>query len=270
MLEAVTEDRLRTLGLTAFADEVRRQQQTPDCLPLTFDERLGLCVDAQWVARSNRQVARRIQEAHFRVAAAPEALQYATPREWNATLIRQLNQALWVPQHQTVLVTGPTGVGKTFLVCAWGTAACRRNARVRYTRLPRLLAAGLTAKQEGTWFAWLRHLQRFDLLILDEWAQAPLTTEESRDLLEILDDRYQTRATCIASQVPVDRWHDWFPDPTTADAVLDRIVHQAIQVPIRGESMRKVLSTRAASGTTDLTGSERDDRPSTPGQHLSD
>ena len=230
MLEAVTEHRLRTLGLTAFADEVRRQQ-TPDCLPLTFDERLGLWVDAQWVARANRQGARRIQEAHFRVAAAPEALQYAPPREWNATLIRLLNQALWVPQHQTVLVTGPTGVGNTLLVCAWGTAACRRNPHVRYTRLPRLLAAGLRAKQEGTWFAWLRHLQRFDLLILD--------------------DRYQTRATCIASQVPVDRWHDWFPDPTTADAVLDRLVHQAIQVPIRGESMRKVLSTRAASGTTD-------------------
>jgi DNA replication protein DnaC len=256
MIETITLDRLRTMGLTAFVDEILRQQQNPDCLPLPFEARLGLCVDAQWLARTNGQLTRRLREAQLRVAATPEALRYDAPRTWNATLIRQLNQALWVPQHQTVLVTGPTGVGKTFVICAWGTAACRRNARVRYVRLPRLLAEGLVAKQAGTWFAWLRQLQRYDLLIVDEWAQQPLTAEDSRDLLEILDDRYQTRATCIASQVPVDRWHDWFPDPTTADAVLDRLVHQAIRVPIAGESMRKVLSKSADSSTTNTRDSD--------------
>lgn len=253
MVETITWERLRALGLTALADEAIRQQQDPALAPLTFEERLSLCVDAQWLATQNRHFARRLREAQLRLPATPEAIDYGAPREWNASVVRQLGQALWVPQHQTVLVTGPTGVGKTFLVCAWGHAACRRNFHVRYVRVSRLLADGLIAKQGGTWFRWLRQLLRWDLLILDEWAQHPLTADESRDLLEILDDRYQTRATCIASQVPVERWHDWFPDATTADAVLDRLVHRAYRVPIQGESMRKVLSSTTECDTTKAT-----------------
>lgn len=253
MIESVTWERLRALGLTALAEEALRQREDPTLAPLTFEERLGLCVDAEWMAQQNRQLARRLQEAQLRLSATPETIDYGAPREWSAPTVRQLAQGLWVGQHQTVLVTGPTGVGKTFVLCAFGYAACRRNLRVRYVRVSRLLAEGLIAKQDGTWFRWLRKLLRYDLLILDEWGQHPLTEEESRDLLEIIDDRYQIRATLIGSQLPVDRWHDWFPDATTADAVLDRLVHHAYRVPIQGESMRKVLSTPAACDTTEST-----------------
>jgi DNA replication protein DnaC len=207
-------------------------------------------VEAEWVARTNRQLARRLQEAHLRVPATPEALDYAAPRQWNATLVRHLAQGLWVGQHQTVLITGPTGVGKTFLLCALGHAACRRNFRVRYYRMPRLLADSLVAKQRGTWFTWMRALQRFDLPLLDDWGLYPTSLEESRDLLELIDSRYEQRATAIASQLPLEQWHQWFPDATVADAVLDRLVHHAHRLTIQGESWRKVLPTPAPRATT--------------------
>jgi DNA replication protein DnaC len=246
-----TLDRLRTLGLTAMADEWIRQQQDPGLAPLSFDERLALLVDAEGVAQDNRRFTRRLREAHLRLPATPEGLDYTVPRQWNTTVVRQFTQALWVAQHQTVLITGPTGVGKSYLACALGHAACRRNWRVRYYRVPRLLADGLVARQEAQWFRWLAQLARYDLLILDEWAGHPLSLDESRDLLEILDDRYGVKATLIASQVPRDRWAEWFPDATVAEAILDRVVHQAYHIAMQGESMRKILPSRPSSGITD-------------------
>jgi len=250
-MNSPTLDHLRTLGLTAMADEWLRQQQDSGLALLAFDERLALLVDAEWLARDNRRFTRRLHEAHLRLPATPEGLDYTVPRQWNAPVVRQLTQALWVAQHQTVLITGPTGVGKSYLACALGHAACRRHCRVRYYRVPRLLADGLVARQDGQWFRWLAQLMRYDLLILDDWAVHPLSLDESRDLLEILDDRYQVKATLIASQVPRERWHEWFPDPTVAEAVLDRVVHHAYHVAMQGESMRKVLPTVPTSGTTD-------------------
>ena len=252
-MNSPTLDRLRTLGFTAMADEWLRQQQDPGLAPLSFDERLALLVDAEWLARDNRRFTRRLHEAHLRWPATPEGIDYSVPRQWNTTVVRQLTQALWVAHHQTVLITGPTGVGKSYLACALGHAACRRHHRVRYYRVPRLLADGLVARQEGQWFRWLAQLLRYDLLILDDWAVHPLSLDESRDLLEILDDRYQAKATLIASQIPQERWHEWFPDPTVAEAVLDRVVHQAYQVAMQGESMRKVLPNPSTSGTTEPT-----------------
>jgi len=246
-----TLSRLRQMGLTAMADEVVRQQHDPATVPLAFEERFGWVVEAEWIARANRQLARRLQDAHLRVAATPEAIDYGAPRQWNATLVRQLAQGLWVGHHQTVLITGPTGVGKTFVLCALGHAACRRNFRVRYYRMPRLLADSLTAKQRGTWFAWMRALQRLDLLLLDDWGLYPITLDESRDLLELIDSRYEQRATAIASQLPVEQWYQWFPDATVADAVLDRLVHHAHRLTIQGESLRKVLPTATAPATTE-------------------
>ena len=193
MIESTIWERLRAMGLTAMVDEALRQQQQPSLAPLTFEERLGLLVDAEWIARQNRQLTRRLREAQSRVAATPEAIDYAVPRQWKASVVRQLAQGLWVGLHQTVIVTGPTGVGKSFVICAFGHAACRRNFRVRYYRMPRLLADGLVAKHEGTWFRWLKQLSRYDLLLLDDWALHPLSVEGRRDLLEILDDRYPGR-----------------------------------------------------------------------------
>ena len=243
--------RLRQMGLTAMADEVLRQQHDPAVVPLAFEERLSWMVDAEWVARTNRQLTRRLREAHLRMPATPEAIDYAAPRQWNVTLVRQLVQGLWIGQHQTVLVTGPTGVGKTFVLCALGHAACRRNYRVRYYRMPRLLADSVVAKQRGTWFSWLQALQRIDLLLLDDWGLYPISLEESRDLLELIDSRYEQRALAIASQLPIEQWHQWFPDATVADAVLDRLVHHAHRLTIQGESLRKVLPASSPGATTE-------------------
>ncbi|MBX5467654.1 MAG: IS21-like element helper ATPase IstB [Firmicutes bacterium] len=239
------------MGPTAMADEVVRQQQDPTTVPVAFEERFGWVVEAEWIARANRPWARRLRDAHLRVSATPEAIDYGAPRQWNATLVRQLAQGLWVAHHQTVLITGPTGVGKPCVLCALGHAACRRNFRVRYYRMPRLLADSLTAKQRGTWFAWIRALQRLDLLLLDDWGLYPITLDESRDLLELIDSRYEQRATAIASQLPVEQWYPWVPDATVADAVLDRLVHHAHRLTIHGESLRKVLPTSSIQATTE-------------------
>ena len=190
-------------------------------------------------------------EAHLRLPAAPEDLDWHTPRQIPKPLVQTLLRAQWVEAHQTVLVTGPTGVGKTFLLCALGTAACRQRQRVRYYRLPRLLGESSVAKQEGRWLPWLRQVSRWDLLLLDDWGFSALTAEESQDLFEILDDRYQQRATAIASQVPVDQWHALLPDATTGEAILDRLVHQAHRIPLRGDSMRKILSPSGGPGITE-------------------
>lgn len=150
-------------------------------------------------------------------------------------------------------ITGPAGVGKSFLLSALGHAACRRGLRVRYYRLPRLLGEAQVAKQEGRWLVWLRGLSRWDLLLVDDWGFTTLTLAESQDLFEIVDDRYQARGLAIASQVPIDQWHALFPDPTLEEAILDRLIHGAHRVVIQGESMRKVLSSPTERDTTNIT-----------------
>ena len=249
---AVT-DRLHQLHLTAMAAAWTHPPQEPDVLALDCDDRFALLVDAEWTARHNRQIARRLREAHLRLPAAPEDLDWHTPRQLPKPLVQALVRSHWVADHQTVLVTGPTGVGKTLLLCALGTAACRHGYRVRYYRLPRLLGESRVAKQDGPWFAWLRQLSRWDLLLVDDWGFSALTPGASQDLFEILDDRYQRRATALASQVPVAQWHALLPDATVGEALLDRLVHQAHQISLRGESMRKVLSSPSGPSITEAT-----------------
>lgn len=241
LLEYPTRDRLHQLRLTAMIAELDRQTQDPDITTLTFEDRLGLLVDAEWMARSNRQLQRRLREAHLRLAASPENMDWHAPRELPAATLRALFPSRWVASHQTVLITGPTGVGKSYVLCALGHAACRQNFRVGYFRLTRLFGDATLARAAGAWLRWLQRLARYDLLLLDDWGLEPFTAEQSRDLLEIIDDRYQVKATAIASQTPLDRWHSLFRDPTVADAILDRVVHQAHRLALQGESMRKVL-----------------------------
>jgi len=156
----------------------------------------------------------------------------------------------WILTHQTVLLTGPAGCGKTFLACALGHAACRQDRRVRYIRLSRLLGELLVARLEHTYPQALKAWAQVDLLIVDDWGE-PLNAEQARDLWEILDDRYQRAATIITSQVPIAQWHGLFADSTIADAILDRVVHQAYRIELQGESLRKTLPPAAASGTTE-------------------
>jgi DNA replication protein DnaC len=236
-----------------MAEAWRPQQHQPEIVAWAFDDRLGLLLDAEWAARQQRPWSRRWREAPWRFPATPEEVDYHAPRQWNTGLIRQVCPGHWITQHQPVLITGPAGVGKSFLLSALAHAACRHGLRVRYYRLPRLLGEAQVAKQEGRWLVWLRGLSRWDLLLVDDWGFTTRTLADSQDLFEIVDDRYQARGLAIASQVPIDQWHALFPDPTLADAILDRLIHGTHRVVIQGESMRKVLSSSTERDTTNGT-----------------
>lgn len=240
MLTPPTVDTLEELGLHAMARAYREQLENPDLQRLSFDERLSLLVDREWSARQSRRLQRRLEEAHLRLPASVEAIDFQTARGLDRALVQRLAEGRWIHEHQGVLVTGPTGVGKTFVACALGNAACRQGFRVRYFRLSRLLTELELARADGSFPRLLNRLARFDLLILDDWGLSPIEPPQARDLLEVVDDRAENRSTLVASQLPVETWHAVIRDPTLADAILDRLVHSAYRLEMRGESMRKV------------------------------
>jgi DNA replication protein DnaC len=250
MLPNATRDHWQALRLSAIAEAWAQQQTDPTMAELCCDERFGLLVDAEWVHRQNRRWARRLREAQLRLAASPEAVDYQVPRGLDRGQFPQVLTGQWILTHQTVLLTGPAGCGKTFLACALGHAACRQGRRGRYIRLSRLLGELLVARLEHTYPQALKAWAQVDLLVVDDWGEL-LNAEQARDLWEILDDRYQRAATIIPSQVPIAQWHGLFANPTIADAILDRVGHQAYRIELRGESLRKTLPPAAASGTTE-------------------
>ena len=252
MLTQQTIDTLRQLKLAAMAEAYSRQTQDPDCHQLSFDERMGLLVDYEWIYRQDRQLARRLREAHLKILACVEDFDYEASRGLDRMVIRQLATGKWLQAHQHVLITGPTGVGKTYLSCALANAACRQGYRARYYRLSRLLDELTIAKGDGSYTKMMNQLAKVDLLILDDWGLAPLTAAESREVLEILDDRTALRSTCIASQLPLPLWHQHFTDPTVADAILDRLVHTAYKIQLSGESMRKRMSSLQNQTISDM------------------
>jgi DNA replication protein DnaC len=239
MLTEQTVERLRSLRLGAIAEAYLAQQRDAAAATLSFDERLGMLVDAEQLARENRALTRRLKEAKLRVShACLEDLDYSG-RKLDRALIRQLATCQWVAEHHNILITGSTGVGKTFLACALGQQACRQHHRVIYRRLPRLFPELMLAHGDGTYPTVLARFARVDVLILDDWGLVGLTDIQRQDLLEILDDRDGARSTIITSQLPTDRWHDHLGDPTVADAILDRIVHRAHRLTLGGPSRRK-------------------------------
>jgi len=201
--------------------------------------------------RQNRRLARLLKEAKFRVAACMEDIDYQHPRGLDRTVMRSLATCQWVEYGQHILIVGPTGVGKTFIACALGNAACRHGYTVRYYRVPRLLTDLATARVDGSFRRILNTLSRTDVLILDDWGLAPISVAESRDLLEVIDDRTQARSTVIASQLPIETWHSVIGDATVADAILDRLVHGAHKLNLKGESMRKIANSRTFRPTMD-------------------
>lgn len=243
MLTNQTVETLRKLRLNAMAEAYTRQLQDAQHQELSFDERFGLLVDHEWTERQNRQLARLLRDAHLKIHAHPEELDYQTPRGLDRSLIRHLFTGQWLTAHHNLLVSGPTGVGKTFLICALGMAACRQGFRVRYHRLSRLLQDIFIAKGDGSYTRLAQQLTKVDLLILDDWGLAPLTVAESRELLDILDDRVSLHSTCLASQIPIELWYQHFADPTLADAILDRIIHNSHKIILKGDSMRKLTSS---------------------------
>lgn len=234
-----TVQKLREMRLSTMARAYVDQTQDVQAQDLTFEERLGLLVDHEWTYRRNRRQERFLREAHLRLRADPDAVDYHAPRGLDKGVMRRLLDCAWIPQHHNVTITGPTGVGKTFLACALGVAACRHGYSVRYHRLPRLLTDLTIARGDGSYPRLITALAHVNLLILDDWGLADLSSSQGRDLLDLVDERSGRRSTLVASQLPFDRWHAVIQDPTIADAVLDRLIHDAYPLVLKGESLRK-------------------------------
>jgi DNA replication protein DnaC len=249
MLTAPTVERLRALRLAAMADAYAAQQHDATLASLGFDERLAMLVDAEHLFRANRALARRLKEAKLRISdASLEALDYAAHRDLDRATIRRLATGQWIAEHHNILITGKTGVGKTFLACALAQQACRQGYRTIYRRVPRLFEELALAHADGTYTTILARFARVDVLVLDDFALVPLKEAQRQDVLELLEDRDGTRSTIIASQLPRDAWHAYLGDPTLADAILDRVVHRAYPLALGGPSRRN--PKLAASGQT--------------------
>ena len=207
---------------------------------LDFDERFGLLVDAEWLDRQNKRLVRNLREAKLRLSdACIEGIDYPARRKLDKAVIRGLASCTWIHEHHNVVITGPTGVGKTYIACALAQQACRKGYRALYRRVPRIFDEILLVRADGTYPRWLAKVARFDVVVLDDWGLVPLAESERRDLLEIMEDRYGNRSTILTSQMPVAQWHDQVGDPTIADAFCDRLLHNAHRIELHGPSRRQ-------------------------------
>lgn len=232
-------ERLKTMHLDAMATTWKEQGGKPDVMRLSFDERFGMLVDAEWQHRENKRLTKALRDAKLRLNdACVEDLKYDASRELDKAQVRQLVSCRWVTEHQNVLVTGMTGTGKTYFACALAQQACRKGHRAIYRRASRLFSELTVARADGTYPRLLAKLARADVLVLDDWAMSPITDVERRDLLEVLEDRYGSKSTIVTSQVPPKKWHAHIAEPTHADAICDRLMHNAHRIVLKGPSLR--------------------------------
>jgi len=240
MLTEPTIEKLYKLRLGAMAVAWTTQREDPKMNDVDFDGRFGMLVDAEHLARDNKRLARAIHEAKLRIAGACiEDIDYGAKREIDRALVRQLGTCTWIGSHANVIITGATGTGKSYIACALAQQACRSGYRAVYRRMPRLLEELALTHADGTYTRLLGRLAKIDVLVLDDWGLAPLREQERRDMLEIFEDRHGARSTIVTSQLPVETWHDYVADPTIADALLDRVVHNAHRLKLKGPSKRK-------------------------------
>ena len=240
MTQQTTHDRLIALRLNAMAAAYLAQQQNADFAALSFDERLALLVEAEHLARDNRRLTARLREAKLKMSqAAIEAIDYPVRRELDRSVIRQMATCDWVGAHQGVIITGMTGVGKTYVACALAQQACRRGFRVYYRRMPRFFDELALARADGTYSTLLAKLARFDVLVLDDVFLTSPNDRERRDLLEVMEDRFGQRSTILTSQVAPSGWHDMIADPTLADAICERMLMNTHRIALKGPSRRK-------------------------------
>lgn len=239
MLKHPTVDKLNQLKFFGMARAYTEQLDTGDIDELDFDSRLAMLVDREMTERHSRQLTNRLRRAKLRHNACLEDVDYRQSRGLDKSLISSLASGQWLRDKLNILIAGPTGVGKTWLACALAHQACRDGYSALYVRLPRLLAELDISRADGRYPKVLASLAKTEVLILDDWGLAPLTTAHKRDLLEIIEDRNNRRSTIATSQLPVDKWHDFIGDPTLADAILDRLVHGAYSFKLEGDSMRK-------------------------------
>ena len=242
MLREETFQKLSQMRMHGFSRAFEEQLESDQYDALAFEERIGLMIDREWTERETRRLTRRLQQAKLREQACVEDIDYRHPRGLNRAQMQHLATSRWVAKHQHVIITGPTGSGKTFLACAFAQKACRDGHTAIYRRVPRLFHELAIARADGSLTKLLAKFARTHLLVLDDWGLAKLADRERRDLLEIMEDRVGNRSTLIASQLPVEAWHEVIGEATVADAILDRVVHNAhrINMKMEGESMRKV------------------------------
>jgi len=239
MLIHQTAEKLKAMRLGAMAELLLNQESQTAAAQLSFEERLGLLVDYEWTNRQNKKLQRLLKNARLKINACLEDVDYQHPRKLDKKLMVHLGSMKWLLAHQNVLLSGPTGVGKTYLVCALGNQACRHGFSVRYFKMSKLISAVAAGKADGSLPQFLDRLAKINLLIIDDFGLAPLTAEQGHYFLDIIDDRLERGSTIMASQLPVEHWHQLLGDPTVADAVLDRLVHRAHRLALSGETMRK-------------------------------
>lgn len=239
MLTIPIAEKIRNLKLYGMLKGFEEQLGSADYNDLSFEERLGLLVDREVTEKENRRLTSRLRQANLRQAACIENIDYRQPRGLDKSLIKSLAQCQWLKEAHNILITGPCGVGKSFISCALAHKACLHGYSARYLRAPRLFQNFAIAKGDGSYLKLMKSFAKTQLLIIDDWGLSTLNDQERKDLLEILEDRHNIHSTVVTSQLPVKHWHEVIGNPTIADAILDRLIHNAYKIELKGESMRK-------------------------------